>query len=1488
MKTRRERGRCRQGNAELKVATTLGPQPSFPRRFLGHQYPPHNNTSVKLKKCIMAAKTSRYFTLAVTVYRWLKARASVNVGRPPLVLVIGIGLFSLAKGKGAHGRIFWPKRECFKRRLSSLVALYWMLGMQPTQPRIFHVFLFARASQLLLPPYQGGMTHPWRGRSTRMPSHRCAEPFALHSSIARVQSKVARAAAHLVQRLSVAPCPVRITRSHDYKTTKYPPHFLWVLSRLFGLVTFTFLFVPRVASLKSPQRFVDRSSLSLRCSSFLLGPGFILSTSAAQCVFTLSSPPLVLLPSSTYRPPSPPLVRRPGNLLNTIIEEESEEESGIRDYHDIQQQQQQQQQPPHQRSIAGDAHNGPKFRRTDMHIEAWLSPMSDHFPTPRGFHYLAAPILPSSPSTASTDGPPSPMQSLNPWNNRASVMTDVTEFDDLHGVSDDEDSLGRIPSRKSSYKRKSATGAATPADHARGNLPQLVIPNTRNGPTDEWSATSARSIGLKTKLTSPVPPTPPTRVEMSPQVFSFMQARQAQEVPTMSAPPSLDGSLDGSLSSEQMAQMSAPPTPVIGNDDDIQEEGWSGVRLQPGALATLQALSGGSDSDSMGGQDNEHEGPEQVLEVPSEPIPEMRQQPLRIFTGFHFQAHSTAEFTPTSQRRSLADLTRLEIPSPGGFFSGLSPRTRSTWHMPSKSPDDMAPPTSTTAEQFYRCPWNADVSIPPVPRVPSALPLMTRPAANDMAEQFYRAVAAASSSPVEQVVEVKDDDDDDIEDDMPTARPAPMPSTAGASGSFAIAAEPVSPETEEAPIEIVTVYDPDYARKQQEAALSNLDRTEMWLMAQRSYLKPIETEDEEGSHQGLPAIPEDSEEEEEDEQESKTSGTEPEIPTLPRKKTVRFSSVITITRAPCRLPSKFLGRQESTYYRAFQDYIIRKGCLDVFVHRLPRFEALQAQRISLPEYHRNQLMGKYQLSVVPQSAKKRLSANVARGDDVILDDPEKLRQEKEQEAMSQITMSTWHVAANKMLNGGHLISAPVAKRLARVSRMAPGKNGVARDRARILDLGGQSTCDWAWHCALQFPNTKIYTVTTKAIRQLSNSNIRGPPNHRQVAVERLTRLPFADDQFDLVSARELHSILKFVGENGEDEWESCLRECMRVLKPGGYLEFSLLDSDIMNAGPLGLAKSVEFGFTLKTLGYDPCPTKMWLGRLSRAGFDEIRRAWMYLPMGERRPTSFPASTSGPAKPLPALPTGDPSTPQDETPRTVTLEAMVTGSSDAAASITGIAASWIWERWLLRCEMEKVAGELRLGDIVTTGSAMTEAGKCLDGVAAIVEEGRMCGAGWRMLNGYARKPRLGMRNRGGRELGGSAPDPPTSSLLFFILSMGTHISQWSPAAVSCPESADLEGFTVCSFSHMAQSSGDKMTAAGQQPGPADAMPTLKCAWHFTALSFSLMGPLFIHSRLTARHVGWLGVGKRLSWSLQESPFENVRPNKACSLRSNGKV
>jgi hypothetical protein len=148
---------------------------------------------------------------------------------------------------------------------------------------------------------------------------------------------------------------------------------------------------------------------------------------------------------------------------------------------------------------------------------------------------------------------------------------------------------------------------------------------------------------------------------------------------------------------------------------------------------------------------------------------------------------------------------------------------------------------------------------------------------------------------------------------------------------------------------------------------------------------------------------------------------------------------------------------------------------------------------------------------------------------------------------------------------------------------------------------------------------------------------------------------------------------------------------MRVLRPGGYLEFALLDADIVSSGRLGQlsqAMNVEFGYNLKQHGYDSTPTKAFLARVRKAGFGQIRRAWLVLPMSQHSGNGAPVGT-----------TAD------------------------ASYIAGIVGAWAWERWLLKLQKEMGKDENRL----------------LEGVASVMEEGAKTGAGWRYLSGWARKP-----------------------------------------------------------------------------------------------------------------------------------------------------
>jgi U6 snRNA-associated Sm-like protein LSm2 len=312
--------------------------------------------------------------------------------------------------------------------------------------------------------------------------------------------------------------------------------------------------------------------------------------------------------------------------------------------------------------------------------------------------------------------------------------------------------------------------------------------------------------------------------------------------------------------------------------------------------------------------------------------------------------------------------------------------------------------------------------------------------------------------------------------------------------------------------------------------------------------------------------------------------------------------------------------------------------------------------------------------------------------------------EREQDVLNQLNTSTWAIDALKFLNGGRLIPSPAAKRLSKATTPLGSAESSGKRRIRVLDLGGHPSCDWAWRVASEYPNVKIYTLVTK--QQVRNPGLKGPPNHRQVSVPHLWKFPFPDNQFDVISSRSLHATLKSERPIGEDkdEYDLCLKECYRCLKPGGFLEFLVMDSEIARAGPYGSATSVEFGFNLKTRGYDPAPTKPFLSRLRKANFVGMKRAWLFLPMGAASSES-------------QLPCGSPCENNE------TL-----GSTADVAGTTGLLGGWMWEQWMLKLQIEMGRDKEKL----------------LEEMASVFDEGRKSGAGWRCLNGWAMKPKTKAR------------------------------------------------------------------------------------------------------------------------------------------------
>jgi len=486
------------------------------------------------------------------------------------------------------------------------------------------------------------------------------------------------------------------------------------------------------------------------------------------------------------------------------------------------------------------------------------------------------------------------------------------------------------------------------------------------------------------------------------------------------------------------------------------------------------------------------------------------------------------------------------------------------------------------------------------------------------------------------------------------------------------------------PSSITYEYDENYEDQLKKVAANSLDRTGMWLNAQETYLSALcET---------LPI--EESEAEASSVHTCKTSNGSSDSVFSPSKKSVRFLDEAIEEANEVLVEEE--SEKEPMFLEGFQFLRQQSSKLDAFVHRNTRNEALHLQRRCLKEGHHGHLTGKLELTSPIQVSSSRPISNFLPKLDESNEKAKIANAQRERQTLDLIKPASWVLEASKLLNGGSLLSKATSKHLRRT------RDG----SARVLDVGGQATCDWAWQVALDFPQATVYTVNTA--KNATSSDIEAPGNHRQHTVPNMWTFPFPSNHFDVISVRTLYSLLRVYKPAGKkaDEYDLCLKECMRCLKPGGFLEFSLMDADVINGGPQASALSVEFGFNLHTRGYDAQPTKTFVPRLRRAGFVDTKRAHIILPMGQT-----------------AMKWND--VINAEKNISVEGEVSVSGTTRDAAAMTGLVGAWEWEKWLVHFRRE----------------SGWEPSRACEGVVSVLEEGARSDSrsGWRWLSGVARKP-----------------------------------------------------------------------------------------------------------------------------------------------------
>ncbi|KAL4996128.1 hypothetical protein BDV10DRAFT_117506 [Aspergillus recurvatus] len=128
---------------------------------------------------------------------------------------------------------------------------------------------------------------------------------------------------------------------------------------------------------------------------------------------------------------------------------------------------------------------------------------------------------------------------------------------------------------------------------------------------------------------------------------------------------------------------------------------------------------------------------------------------------------------------------------------------------------------------------------------------------------------------------------------------------------------------------------------------------------------------------------------------------------------------------------------------------------------------------------------------------------------------------------------------------------------------SPAHNHVKEgEHARILVVDGLANDDWSFYCALTYPNADVYCLHEGPTPTASRHPAawRPPSNHHTIHHASLEdTVPFPKGFFAA-------TVLRFPAACSERAQNNIISECKRVLRPGGYLEMSILDLDMVNMG----------------------------------------------------------------------------------------------------------------------------------------------------------------------------------------------------------------------------------------------------------------------------------------------------------------------------------
>lgn len=371
-------------------------------------------------------------------------------------------------------------------------------------------------------------------------------------------------------------------------------------------------------------------------------------------------------------------------------------------------------------------------------------------------------------------------------------------------------------------------------------------------------------------------------------------------------------------------------------------------------------------------------------------------------------------------------------------------------------------------------------------------------------------------------------------------------------------------------------------------------------------------------------------------------------------------------------------------------------------------------------------------TIASRSSKDRDSASTNRYRDT------RLMEIAESQADGLLSMANLRFGAlmtSKWLSFGRVLFSPIHFEL----------KDPSEDRILVIDGLGK---DWSYYCALTYPEATVYDIGPEPSFTTTSTDSSSEPwstlrNHRHICHASLSNaFPFPMNFFASV-------VLRFPTALPSSVHRFVLSEAKRVLRPGGYLEFSVLDMDLVNMG--NRARRAVRGLKMRMQVADDNTSLRnisdeIMAGIGRKGFVECNRCVVGVPVAGKLPslddvkksTSRKGSTASSASKA----NGNLSTPKGPKPE-VSFSDLLNVSSPSESTDNGITdmVARVGRWWYSRCYESLVLPEAGEPGAATSGDLLKNS---IWRDESLLNECEKRGTSFKLLIGYAQKPEVGVR------------------------------------------------------------------------------------------------------------------------------------------------